>query len=141
MPTFFKSLFLACFALVGQAAAIAQPTWQAQWIWHEADGPKDTWLCLRKTVQLKTKPGKALARIAADSKYWLWINGEMVVFEGQLRRDREEETYYDVVDLTPYLKKGTNTLAALVWFWGKEGFSHVNSGKGGFLFEIGRAHV
>ena len=144
MSTPFKSLLLACLALALQAAAVtaiakpattAQPTWQAQWIWQEADGPKDTWLCLRKTVQLETKPAKALARIAADSKYWLWVNGELVVFEGQLRRDREEETYYDVVDLTPYLKKGSNTLAALVWFWDKEAFSHVNSGKGGFLFE------
>ncbi|NLT04569.1 MAG: glycoside hydrolase [Bacteroidales bacterium] len=142
MFTPFKSLLLACLVLTVEAAvatAVAkpatQPTWQAQWIWQEADGPKDTWLCLRKTVQLETKPEKALARIAADSKYWLWINGEMVVFEGQLRRDRQEETYYDVVDLAPYLKKGSNTLAALVWFWDKEGFSHVNSGKGGFLFE------
>lgn len=142
MFTPFKSLLLACLVLTVEAAVAtavakpaAQPSWQAQWIWQEADGPKDTWLCLRKTVQLETKPEKTLARLAADSKYWLWINGEMVVFEGQLRRDREEETYYDVVDLAPYLKKGSNTLAALVWFWDKEGFSHVNSGKGGFLFE------
>jgi len=78
MFTPFKSLLLACLVLTVEAAvatAVAkpatQPTWQAQWIWQEADGPKDTWLCLRKTVQLETKPEKALARLAADSKYWL----------------------------------------------------------------------
>ena len=28
----------------------------------------------------------ALAKIACDSKYWMWINGELAVFEGQLKR-------------------------------------------------------
>lgn len=110
-------------------------SWKAKWIWQENDGPNDTWMCLRKNISLDTKPNKAIARIAADSKYWLWINGKLVVFEGQLRRDRLEQTYFDVVDLTSYLKAGKNTIAVLVWFWGKEGFSHHNSGKGGFLFD------
>ena len=110
-------------------------SWKAKWIWQENDGPNDTWMCLRKNISLDTNPRKAIARISADSKYWLWINGELVVFEGQLRRDRLEQTYFDVIDLTSYLKAGENTIAVLVWFWGKEGFSHHNSGKGGFLFE------
>lgn len=109
--------------------------WKAKWIWQENDGANDTWMCFRKNISLQTKPGKAIAKIAADSKYWLWINGELVVFEGQLRRDRLEQTYFDVIDLTAYLKAGENTIAVLVWFWGKEGFSHHNSGKGGFLFD------
>ena len=109
--------------------------WKANWIWQEDNSTSDTWLCFRKKIDLEIKPENAIARVAADSKYWLWINGELVVFEGQLRRDRLKQTYYDVVDLTSYLKTGENTIAVLVWFWGKEGFSHHNSGKGGFLFE------
>ncbi|MGB0322614.1 MAG: alpha-L-rhamnosidase C-terminal domain-containing protein, partial [Pseudohongiellaceae bacterium] len=87
-------------------------------------------------MPLKKAPKKATARIAADSKYWLWINGEMVVFEGQLKRGpTPNDTYYDKVDLTPYLKKGDNTIAVLSWYFGKHGFSHNSSGKAGFVFE------
>ncbi len=108
--------------------------WKANWIWQDVDGPKDTWMCFRKTVNLTSKLSKAIARISTDSKYWLWINGELVVFEGQLKRDRLDETYYDELNLAPYLRTGKNTIAVLVWFWGREGFSHHDSGKGGFLF-------
>lgn len=76
-----------------------------------------------------------MANIAADSKYWLWVNGEMVVFEGQLKRDMITKTYYDPIDLAPYLQKGTNTIAVLVWHWGRNGFAHYDTGKGGFLLE------
>ncbi|MFA6403026.1 MAG: alpha-L-rhamnosidase C-terminal domain-containing protein [Salinivirgaceae bacterium] len=110
-------------------------TWKANWIWQNIDGPKDSWMCFRKTIILSSKPDEAIARIAADSKYWLWINGELVVFEGQLKRDRLEETYYDEIDLAPYLLPGMNSIAVLVWFWDKEGFSHHNSGKGALLFD------
>ena len=92
-------------------------------------------MCFRKTISLDAKPDKAITRIAADSKYWLWINGELVVFEGQLKRDRLDETYYDELNLAPYLRTGKNVIAVLVWYWGREGFSHHDSGKGGFLFD------
>jgi hypothetical protein len=113
----------------------SEEQWNANWIWQNANGTEDTWMCFRKTVSLASVPPKAIARIAADSKYWLWINGKLVVFEGQLKRDRLTQTYYDEVDLAPYLVAGNNTIAASVWYWGREGFSHHSSGKGGFLFD------
>ncbi|NIL98495.1 MAG: hypothetical protein GTO62_15550, partial [Planctomycetales bacterium] len=65
------------------------------------------WICFRKVVRLDETPGQAVARIAADSKYWLWINGERVVFEGQLKRGpTPDDTYYDRVDLAQYLRRG-----------------------------------
>jgi hypothetical protein len=113
-----------------------QSQWTANWIWQSADGPKNTWMCFRKNVTLASAPSIAYARIAADSKYWLWINGQLVVFEGQLKRNPDlTNTYYDSLNLAPFLKSGANTIAALVWYWGKEGFSHHSSGKGGFLFD------
>ena len=76
-----------------------------------------------------------IANIAVDSKYWLWINGKMVVFEGGLKRGPAPgATYYDQVDIAPYLEKGENTIALLVWHFGKNGFSHVNSGTAALLF-------
>ncbi|GGQ66103.1 hypothetical protein Saso_47820 [Streptomyces asoensis] len=77
-----------------------------------------------------------MTQIAADSKYWLWVNGTMVVFEGGLKRGpNRTDTYYDEIDLAPYLKSGGNTVALLVWYFGKQGFSHNSSGKGGLLFQ------
>ncbi len=97
----------------------------------------NVWTCYRKKFTLAEKPAAAIARIAVDSKYWLWINGKLVIYEGGLKRGpNPRDTYFDRVDLTPFLLQGENTIAVLTWFWGKEGYSHKNSGKHGFLFEL-----
>lgn len=115
----------------------AQP-WQSQWI-SAVQSKNDTniWQVFRKKIDLSATPKKATAKIAVDSKYWLWINGEMVVYEGGLKRGpNPNDTYFDVVDVAPYLKKGTNTIAILAWYWGKDGYSHKNSGKAGLVAEF-----
>ena len=94
------------------------------------------WMVFRKQIHLDHTPVQAIARIAADSKYWLWINGERVVFEGQLKRGpTPDDTYFDRVDLAEYLRKGDNTVAVLLWYFGKQGFSHKSSGKAGLIFD------
>ncbi|MCV9386646.1 alpha-L-rhamnosidase-related protein [Reichenbachiella ulvae] len=130
----------------------------AQWIWQEADGPSNTWMSFRKTVKLEEVPVYVEAQISVDSKFWLWINGEMVMFEGGLSRgpsqaeewDRKNKitptnSWYETVDIQPYLKEGENTIALLVWYWGRETHkgTHIDSGKGGLLFhaQIGEQSV
>ena len=101
----------------------------------ESDTPNQ-WLAFRKDFNLDVVPGSAVARIAVDSKYWLWINGEPVVFEGELKRGpNPHDSYFDVVDLTPYLRKGENKIALLLWYFGKDGFSHLGSGKAQMWFD------
>ncbi|MDD3108510.1 MAG: alpha-L-rhamnosidase C-terminal domain-containing protein [Alistipes sp.] len=113
------------------------PTWKAQWISSSTTAERpNTWLNFRKKVELPTVPTSVIARIAADSKYWLWINGKMVVFEGQLKRGPNPlDTYYDEVELAPYLHRGENTIAVLLWYFGRPSFSHNDSGKAGLLFD------
>ncbi|XCF05461.1 alpha-L-rhamnosidase C-terminal domain-containing protein [Tamlana crocina] len=107
----------------------------AQWIWQEEAGPTNTWVAFRKEFNLKDIPENALANIAVDTKYWLWVNGEMVLFEGGLARGAAPDTnYYDEVNLKSYLKEGKNTIAILVWYWGRTRKVHDDSGKGGLLF-------
>lgn len=36
-----------------------------------------------------------------------------------------ESTYYDKVDLAPYLIKGENRISLMLWHLGKSGFSHL----------------
>ncbi len=99
--------------------------------------PANQWNCYRKSFMLDDKPQTAVARLAVDSKYWLWVNGTLVVYEGELKRGPNPlDTYFDRVELAPYLRKGSNTLAVLAWYWGKDGYSHKSSGKAGLVFEL-----
>lgn len=112
--------------------------WQAKWIWDEESlGEKNTWLCFCKKATLDEVPESLVAHISADSKYWLYINGETVVFEGSVKRGADENSgYYDSTDIAPYLRKGENSICALVWYWDDEtSYSYNGSGQGGFLFE------
>lgn len=108
-----------------------------QWITaFENQNATNSWICFQKEFNIKVVPVRASARIAADSKYWLWINGKLVVLEGAVKRGpNPRDTYYDEVDIAPYLKSGHNVLSALVWYFGKEGFSYNPSGSGALLFD------
>lgn len=109
--------------------------WSAHWIWASSSSP-NTWIAFRKTVTLSSVPSSLLADIATDTKYWLFINGTLVTFEGGLKRGpNPNDTYYDEKDIASYLQAGSNTIAILVWYFGKSGFSHKDSGKGGLLFQ------
>lgn len=140
--TFLHKLFVPALLAVcalhaaGQAPEGPQ-NWQGEWITAaDCQNTPNTWIALRKTAHLDKAPEKLEARIAADSKYWMWINDTMVVFEGGLKRGPNPEgTYYDVVDIAPYLRPGDNTVAILLWYFGKSGFSHKSSGKAGLLFD------
>ena len=115
----------------------AESGWRASWISTDlSQSTVNTWLAFRKVVSFDNLPKTLTAKIAADSKYWLWINDELVVFEGGLKRGpKPGATYYDSVDIAPYLRAGDNVIAVLVWHFGKNGFSHVNSGTAALLFE------
>ncbi|WP_313989555.1 alpha-L-rhamnosidase C-terminal domain-containing protein [Xanthocytophaga flavus] len=103
---------------------------------EKSDKP-NTWIAFRQDIILPAKPSQAIAMIATDTKYWLWINGQLILFEGGLKRGpNPQDTYYDKVDLAPYLKKGNNQIAILVWHLGKDGFSHLNSGRAGLFFSM-----
>ncbi len=112
--------------------------WKAKWIWDKENlTEKNVWMCLNKKVTIDKLPKKLTAHISADSKYWLYINGETVVFEGNVKRGPDKSGgYYDSVDIAPYLRKGENSVSALVWYWDDEtSYSYSGSGQGGFLFE------
>ncbi len=116
----------------------AKTDWTAQWIWDKENlTEKNVWMCFNKKVTLEGKPEELIAHIAADSKYWLYINGETVVFEGGVKRGPAKNSgYYDSIDIAPYLKEGENSICALVWYWDDEtSYSYNSSGQGGFIFE------
>ena len=134
----------ALFVAVSSVAAERRPYlpeehWQAEWVVSSdipEPAPSNLWIAFRKKITLDEIPASVPCRIACDSKYWLWINGKSVVFEGGLKRGpTPQDTYFDVVDLAPALQKGENTIALLLWYFGKDGFSHKNSGMPGLLVD------
>lgn len=142
MPLAFDNMMMRSLArlmvalwMVSKSIAGQPVDWNANWIWQKEDGPANTWVAFRKEFALKKVPETAVANISTDTKYWLWINGKMVVFEGGLARGPHRDgTYHDEVDLQSFLKLGKNSVAILVWYWGKTAKTHEDSGKGGLLF-------
>lgn len=142
-----KSTLTRTFLLLSLLCAAASATyakddapetpWKAKWISSGTTRERpNAWLNYRKTVDVQSIPSSAVARIGADSKYWLWINGRLVVFEGGLKRGPNPlDTYYDEVDIAPYLTRGRNTIAVLLWYFGKPSFSYNDSGKAGLIFD------
>lgn len=131
-----RTILTASLLFTLAAVALAQT---AHWITADDSlcNEQNTWIEFRKDFTLNKRTSKVEARIAADSKYWLWVNGQPVVFEGGLKRGpNPTDTYFDVIDLTPYLKRGGNSLRLLLWHFGKAGFSHINSGKAGVIVNV-----
>jgi hypothetical protein len=103
---------------------------------REVQNETNTWIDYKKEFTVDKLPKEIIARIACDSKYWMWINGELAVFEGQLKRGPSPtDTYYDEVDISQYVKEGNNSISILLWYFGKDGFSHKSSGMAGLAFE------
>ena len=95
------------------------------------------WYCYRASVDLEHMESDTEIRIAADSKYWLWINGQLEVFEGGLKRGpNPKDTYCDVIKNSRHLKKGKNTIAVLLWYFGIDGFSHRSTHTPGITFSL-----
>lgn len=83
-----KSILLFVMLISNITLLFAQDLdWKAKWI-GIPHSEKDTnlWICYRKQFKLHEAPSSAFTKIATDSKYWLWINGKLVVFEGELKR-------------------------------------------------------
>lgn len=86
---------LTIFALAAVLSSCGKP--EAQII-TSADRIADgEWICFRRSFTLLS-PSVTELRIAADTKYWLWVNGELVVREGGLKRGpNPTDSYCDVL--------------------------------------------
>ncbi|HUC06180.1 MAG TPA: alpha-L-rhamnosidase C-terminal domain-containing protein [Acidimicrobiales bacterium] len=94
--------------------------WHARWIWsQERPGPRQfrRTVAFRRPFDLDRVPSSVPARICADARYALWVNGTEVA-RGPARVNPHRRRY-DVVDLAPFLVEGRNCVAALACFYGR----------------------
>ena len=111
-------------------------------IWTQDAALPNRHVVFKKEFTIDMVPEKAIAYIAVDTKYWLYINGECAVYEGGLFRESMPGCgYADAVDISPFLSKGENIIAVHVWYYGNQGRNSVDSGCGAFLFECGEIGV
>jgi len=108
---------------------------KAEVIWgNESD--KNTWMCFRKNFVVENIESENILKIEADTKYWLYINGEMIVREGGLNRESVPGSgYYDQADIGKYMNEGLNLICVLVWYWGVSGRNNVDSNQPGLSLE------
>jgi alpha-L-rhamnosidase len=122
-------LFLAMSVFIG-APSIARSSdvkinpdlltrrWQADWISHPTASLTDYGVFhFRRSFELETKPDKFIVHVSADNRYRLFINGQGVC-RGPARGDFMHWRF-ETVDIAPYLVKGKNTIAAVVWNFGE----------------------
>ena len=130
---------------VDSIEAYKKTDWKANWIWT-AGCMDDSYTAFRKTFILDETPAEATAYISAVDKYVLWVNGELLVMDGSLKRGATPvDCYYDTVTI-PNLVKGENTIALLVAFNGRSGDGSIvpvsvnaegdEYNQAGLLFEL-----
>jgi hypothetical protein len=108
--------------------------WNARWIWASPAPspvspiapagipPRETWnrFCyLRRTVNLASLPASVPARVTADSRFVLFVNG-VEISRGPARSVPERLAWTEI-DLAPFLRIGRNAIAALARFYGLPG--------------------
>lgn len=96
--------------------------WRARWIWFEPPAieaqtatrpvladPLDKVALFRTEVEMDRVPERVPARLWVDGRSVLRVNG-VEVARGPVRSD-PRAAHYDVVDLAPHLRSGTNVIA------------------------------
>ncbi len=119
--------FLVAPDLFAQAidASLLQSPWPAKWITspgsptnmyatHNDPTLKDYGVFkFRKSFTLAEKPASFIVHVSGDNRYKLYVNGTQVS-QGPARGDLYFWNF-ETVDLAPFLNRGQNTVAALVW--------------------------
>lgn len=104
----------------GAIESYKKSDWTANWIWTKGCS-EDSYVAFRKTFTLEEGMESATAYISAVDKYVLWVNGEMLVLDGSLKRGPTPyDSYFDTVEITN-LQKGENVITMLVAFNGRSG--------------------
>ena len=105
---------------------------EAKWIGpaHPFD-LHEAYVNFRKDVTLTHDPDSARLFITADSRYRLWINGDMAA-RGPSRCWPQAQQV-DEIDITALLQKGANTIAVQIYSPGYSHFTYAHRGVCGLL--------
>ncbi|MCH5155596.1 MAG: hypothetical protein J1F69_03230 [Clostridiales bacterium] len=109
---------------------------KSKWIWAADATKKNSNVIMRRTFSFgqNKPPQRAFCRAACDTHYYLFVNGNAVVWNGGFNRS-EQRAYYDEFDIANYLTKGDNIIVVFCQYYGNDGRDLVCSPRAGFIFE------
>jgi len=138
-----RVLFLLALATTLAAGVAAQTParhdwaterWKAQWIAWPDLPQRDTGIFhFRKTLDLSTLPQQFVVHVSADNRFLLFVNGQRVG-EGPASSDLAHWKY-ETYDLHPFLKQGSNVIAATVSNFGNLAPVAQMFSRAGFLLQ------
>lgn len=125
--------FAASAQLVKVNPKLLKESWPARWITHpEVNDQEFAVLHFRKEVDVNEIPDSLRIHVSADSRYKLYVNGQLVSHgpaAGDLRNWQ-----FESLNIAAYLKKGHNVIAAEVWNFGSQRpMAHMSLGTGFIL--------
>ena len=106
---------------------------QAAWIWtkNQHKNQRVHFFFEKDVIAI---PQNAVLHIGCETKYYLFVNGELTVFDGGLFRESSPGNgYYDTVDVTRFLKQGRNEIVIMVWYYGNGGRNNSYCDKAGLI--------
>jgi hypothetical protein len=121
---FLRALLIVLFIInfsdytsIVSAKSVEKPVWQAKWISYPGITGKEAGVYhFRKNLDLKEKPDSFVIHVSGDSRYQLFVNGNLVSF-GPAKSDITHWKY-ETVDIAKFLKEGNNIIASTVWNFG-----------------------
>jgi len=134
LASLFGALFLTTSAAAQTLPMSITGFWNASWITHPDIAAEETAvLHFQRDLVLEVVPESFVVRVSADNRYRLFVNGASVSV-GPARSDLMHWRY-ERVDLAPFLRAGSNLIAATVWNWGDSMPTAQISLRTGFLLE------
>lgn len=91
----------------------------------------NSWVKCRRMFKLQSIPRRCEIIVTADSRYRLYVNDRIVEYGPA--RGYQATWPFDRVDIAPFLRKGTNVIAALVHNYGVSSFQYLSQTWAGFL--------
>ncbi len=116
------------------AEAIVNFRWKANWIAPQDVNLKDFGVFhFRKNFDLSQKPNTFIINVSGDNRYRIFVNGNFIG-AGPARGDVMHWNF-ETYDISQYLQKGKNTIAAVVWNFGKDIPLAQMTNKTGFIVQ------
>ncbi|MBO5294614.1 MAG: hypothetical protein J6B71_05150 [Clostridia bacterium] len=107
---------------------------RAKWIWPTDQFEKNQRAEFLFTAEVSEPLPSVILHIGCETKYWLFVNEELAVFDGGLFRESLPECgYYDRVDIAKYLHAGHNEIKLHVWYYGNGGRNNTHCEKAGLI--------
>lgn len=104
---------------------------KSKWIWIEEESKPDTYGEFYS--EFYWEEGDVNCLLSCDGDYTLFINGRYV--SSNQYGDYEWYKSVDKLIITPFLKKGKNAIAILVWHFGTDSQRYLKA-KAGLIFEV-----